>query len=61
MKKTDPGDVSRAVDALVSAYGIGKALEKARLAETDSVVPDFAKAVREELEKVFAESLRRRD
>lgn len=53
-------EIRRAADALANAYGIELALEKARLIEVDSVVPDFARQVREELEARIAQKARPR-
>ncbi len=47
-------EVVRAADALINAYGIEEAVEKARLIETDTALPLFASAVRDELEQRLA-------
>ncbi len=50
MMPSNPEEVARAADALINAYGGREALGKARLIEATSVVPEFAAAVRENLE-----------
>jgi hypothetical protein len=60
MTAINPDDVKRAADALTKLYGPEEALAKARSIEHDSIVADFAKAVREVIERNFKEILLKR-
>lgn len=60
MISVNPDEVARAADALINAYGGREALGKARLIEVTSIVPEFATAVRENLEARCEQKQRQR-